>query len=207
MYILSDLIILNIEFSSFLTDRVNHIRIHQCLELISVSLIESFNMKKLYILLGVCFSASSKCTKLWFIPPSKTYLVGYLNGEGSTTFDLGLSEDSIDVTNDDQIRFVQGQDTSFEIQYLMPQQFDVSSMGIPGVSVVDVSGVTILGVSGLPSGLSWNLDQAGAQNGNSYSPANNRFGAFKICGTTFSAPGIYQVEVLKEWQRVGYQPM
>ena len=41
-------------------------------------------------------------------------------GSGPTSFDLGLTEDSIDVTNDDQIRFTQGQDTSFEIQYLCP---------------------------------------------------------------------------------------
>ena len=34
----------------------------------------------------------------------------------------------------------------------MPQQFDVSDLGVPGVSVVDVSSVTILGVSGLPTG-------------------------------------------------------
>lgn len=157
-------------------------------------------MKKLYILLGVCLLAlqvnAQSCGSYPLVKPTWWDILN--GGSGPTTFDLGLSEDSIDVTNDDQIRFVQGQDTSFELQYLMPQQFDVSSMGIPGVSVVDVSGVTILGVSGLPSGLSWNLDQAGAQNGNSYSPASNRFGAFKICGTTFSAPGIYQVEVQVE---------
>ena len=157
-------------------------------------------MKKLFTLLCVGLlifqSNAQNCTTYPIVKPSWwTVLNG---GSGPTSFDLGLTEDSIDVTNDDLIRFTQGQDTSFEIQYLMPVQFDVSDLGVPGVSVVDVSSVTILGVSGLPTGLVWDLDIAGTQNGNSYNPANNRYGAFKICGTTFSPPGIYQVEVQVE---------
>ena len=157
-------------------------------------------MKKLFTLLCIGLlifqSNAQNCTTYPIVKPSWwTVLNG---GSGPTSFDLGLTEDSIDVTNDDLIRFTQGQDTSFEIQYLMPVQFDVSDLGVPGVSVVDVSSVTILGVSGLPTGLVWDLDIAGTQNGNSYNPANNRYGAFKICGTTFSPPGIYQVEVQVE---------
>ena len=130
-------------------------------------------MKKLFTLLCVGLlifqSNAQNCTTYPIVKPSWwTVLNG---GSGPTSFDLGLTEDSIDVTNDDLIRFTQGQDTSFEIQYLMPVQFDVSDLGVPGVSVVDVSSVTILGVSGLPTGLVWDLDIAGTQNGNSYNPA------------------------------------
>ncbi len=157
-------------------------------------------MKKLFTLvclgLLVFQSNAQNCTTYPIVKPSWWNVLN--GGSGPTSFDLGLTEDSIDVTNDDQIRFTQGQDTSFEIQYLMPVQFDVSDLGVPGVSVVDVSSVTILGVSGLPTGLVWDLDSVGNQNGNSYNPANNRYGAFKICGTTFSPPGIYQVEVQVE---------
>ena len=92
-------------------------------------------MKKLYILLGACLLGlqvnAQNCGSYPLVKPAWWNVLN--GGSGPTTFDLGLTEDSIDVTNDDQIRFVQGQDTSFELQYLMPQQFDVSNMGIPGV--------------------------------------------------------------------------
>ena len=157
-------------------------------------------MKKIFTLVCIGLlifqSNAQNCTTYPIVKPSWWNTLN--GGSGPTSFDLGLTEDSIDITNDDQIRFTQGQDTSFEIQYLMPVQFDVSDLGVPGVSVVDVSSVTILGVSGLPTGLTWDIDIAGTQNGNSYNPANYRYGAFKICGTTFSPPGIYQVEVQVE---------
>ena len=74
-------------------------------------------MKKLYILLGVCLLAlqvnAQNCGSYPLVKPTWWDILN--GGSGPTTFDLGLSEDSIDVTNDDQIRFVQGQDTSFEV--------------------------------------------------------------------------------------------
>ena len=119
-------------------------------------------MKKLFTLVCIGLlifqSNAQNCTTYPIVKPSWWNTLN--GGSGPTSFDLGLTEDSIDITNDDQIRFTQGQDTSFEIQYLMPVQFDVSDLGVPGVSVVDVSSVTILGVSGLPTGLVWDLDLA-----------------------------------------------
>jgi hypothetical protein len=93
--------------------------------------------------------------------------------------DLGISPDTLFV--------VQGQATSQDITYLMPQQ------AVSGGITATVQEVKIIGVSGFPIGLQWTCDQF--NNNCSYDPRVNRWGCVKVCGTTFDAPGVYSVIV------------
>ena len=109
--------------------------------------------------------------------------------------DYGFSDDSINVSDVDTAQIFQGEDTIVDFQYLMPKKYDATSISNGAIGVVDVVGITVTGVTGLPAGLMWDLDVSGATAGNSYNPQTYRFGAVRLCGTTFVAPGVYEVLV------------
>ena len=109
--------------------------------------------------------------------------------------DLGFTDDSINLFDTDTARIFQGQDTVVDYQYLMPEEFDATAASGGLVGLVDVTEVTISSVSGLPAGINWNLDAAGAAAGNTYFPQTYRYGAVRLCGITFAAPGLYELVV------------
>lgn len=123
-------------------------------------------------------------------PPVKSFWWG-----NPDPMDFAFSQDSINLFNTDTARVYQGVDTIIDYQYLMPKKFDASSQSGGLIGIVDVQTITVSNVAGLPSGMNYNLDQAGASNGNSYNPQSNRFGAVRLCGTTFAQPAVYTIAI------------
>lgn len=108
------------------------------------------------------------------------------------TTEYGTTVDPINTSYTDTLLFNQVTDTFIDVQCLFPTQvYDPVS----GFGPVDVSALSILNVSGLPSGLNWNLDQNGSNNQNSYAPQSSRFGAIRICGSTSELRGFYSCKV------------
>ena len=121
-------------------------------------------------------------------PPVKDFWWGTPGDE-----DFAFSNDSIDLFNVDTAEVIQGQSSIADFQYLIPKKFDATALSGGVIGLVDVQTISISGITGLPAGLNFGLDQAGTNAGNLYNPQTYRYGAVRLCGTTFAAAGVYEV--------------
>ncbi len=81
----------------------------------------------------------------------------------------------------------QGSPYETAMTFLMPTVYDAGSP----IGNVDITQVVISSIDGLPSGISWNCNIGNC----TYQPQSYQFGCVQFCGTTYSAPGIYPIEV------------
>lgn len=150
------------------------------------------NMKKKILLLLLAFFGLNTITAqvCGAFPPVKDYWWGSPANE-----DFAFSADSINLFDTDTAEVTQGQFSFVDYQYLMPKKFDATALSGGVIGIVDVQAISISGITGLPSGLIFGLDQAGTNAGNTYAPQVYRYGSVRLCGTTFDQAGVYAVNI------------